>query len=130
MKKLIKAGSGGRQRGEVVLSSPMFELVAQGGTNMDNEEWSGYAVISKGLARDWVVEVRLDSKFMRGGGEYQYRGAYVAYGMRGDGNHNIPEFISVLEEAMDFEDRVNVFLQTEGHEVKRRGGLPLDRGDS
>ena len=96
----------------VVISSEFFDLVKVSGVGMNNTPWSGLRVNSKGKAEEHVVEIRLDSKdFYRFTGEpvrYEYRGAYVSYGLTGSvqSDEQIREFINVLEEALKFKAKV------------------------
>jgi hypothetical protein len=110
MKKLILES----RDDKTVLTSKYFDLVTESGIGIENTPWSGYQIISKGLAKDWVVEIRLNSNNPEFKGEpvrYKYHSSYISYGMRGDGNHDIEEFISVLEFAIDFKKEVDEYLE-------------------
>lgn len=98
---------------EVVLSSPLFDLVKRSGIGMNNTPWTGYEVVSKGAAERWVVQIRLDAKWAQWIGqpiEMEYLYAYVSYGIPGEVRRDISEFITVLQAAQDFCDKVEQFL--------------------
>ena len=95
----------------VVISSELFDLVEESGTGIHNTPWTGLRVLSKGLADDLVVEIRLDSqggKFDGNPVTYTYSGAYIAYGYRSArySDEDIRNFIHVLEEALKFKDSI------------------------
>jgi hypothetical protein len=104
---------------KTLVSSPSFDLVTRWGTYInDSGVWSGMEVKSKGLAKDWVVEIRLDENNRSYDGEmgkhyeHSYSGAYVAYGMRMDRKKtDINEFISVLQEANETKDKIEKYLK-------------------
>ena len=101
---------------DVLLSSPMFDLVAISGVGRNNIPWSGMEVVSKGLAKKWVVEIRLDTRrfpnfddegLREKGVVFEYGGCYVNYGLRGRIDTHIEEFIEVLQAAKEFKDKLD-----------------------
>lgn len=92
-----------------------FQLVVTEGIGINNTPWTGYEVKSTGLAKKHVVEIRIDTK------NADYNGqpiqlipyyVYIAYGMRSviSRGSEIEEFISVLQEALDFKADVNTYF--------------------
>lgn len=113
MKRLIRAASG-----NVLFEDPYFSLVEDSGIGINNTPWEGLKVISKGLAKKHVVEIRLHTKGSPGfNGEpvtYQYSDVEIAHGMRStsDTLEDTEEYIEVLEDAVDFAKRIKKFIET------------------
>lgn len=115
MKRWIKASS----NDGVIFEDEMFSFVRESGVGREDTPWTGLAVISKGLAKKHVVEIRLNTKGWKefnGPDEpvnYEYKDCEVAHGMRAkaDTLDETAEYIEVLEDALDFAYRVNEWLQ-------------------
>lgn len=112
MKRFIKSSER-----DVIFSSEYFDFIRTEGIGMNDTPWSGLAVISKGLAKKHVVEIRLNTigGFPRFDGEpvvYKYRDCEIAHGMRSvkDTLEDTEEYIDVLEAALDFARDINDWL--------------------
>lgn len=95
-----------------------FVLVTNSGTGVQNTPWEGLEVKSEGLAHKHVVEIRLTSKFPKFEGQpvhftYYPNGTEVAHGMRmtTDSLKDTEEYISVLQEAVEFVPEIISFLE-------------------
>ena len=116
MKKVIRGGSNVR---ETIFEDEYFDLVKSHGIGINNTPWSGLDVVTKeGPARKHVVEIRLNTKdrgthlFDGTPVNYEYRDCYIAHGMRSvmDTLDDTREYIKVLQDAVDFAERVNQYL--------------------
>lgn len=92
-----------------------FSLYKKQGVGRNDTCYENLEVISDGLADKHVVEVRLESDIYQYVGKpvkYQYSDVYIAHGMRMDRDsiEDIREYISVLEEAIDFTLVIRKFL--------------------
>jgi len=126
MKKLIKASKGLG----TIFEDENFEFVKQRGTGMNDTLWSGLAVRTKdgSLAEKHVVRIDLETGnnpiFDGEPVEYKYYSdAVVSHGMRmkKDTLKDTQEYIAVLEDAVDFAERVNAWLEeNDEYLVKRR----------
>lgn len=102
---------------EVVFEDEDFVLRKVSGVGVNDTPWTGLNVESRGLAEKHCVEVRLQTKnypiFDGKPVEYAYKFAYVAHGMRmkTDTLDETREYIAVLDEAVNFAERVNTYLQ-------------------
>ena len=110
MKRVIKANRDVRQ---VIFEDENFEVRKEYGVGIDDTPFISVYVLTKprSLAKKHVVEVRLDTA--GGFPNYRYNGAYVAHGMRmtSDTLDETREYIAVLEDAIDFAERVDAWLQ-------------------
>ena len=112
MKKWIKAAS----NDPVIFEDDMCTFRKDSGVGVKDTPWEGLEVISKGLAEKHVVEIRLNTKGNpRFEGEpikFEYRDCHISHGMRGrsDTLDETAEYIDVLEDALDFANRVNEWL--------------------
>lgn len=113
MKRWIKS----RSYNDVIFEDEYFEFVETQGIGMNDTPWEGLKVITKeGPAKDHVVEVRLNygnnPKFDGEPVKYTYKDAYVAYGLptRVPTLDETREFITVLEDAIEFAEAVNKYL--------------------
>lgn len=115
MKKVVRGGSNVR---ETIFEDENFDFVRTHGVGVENTPWTGLAVVTKpgSLAKKHVVEIRLNSigspDFNGEPVDYKYSDTYVAHGMRNeiDTLDDTAEYIGVLEDALDFAERVNVWL--------------------
>lgn len=114
MKRVIKASEG-----EVIFEDPWFSFQRVSGIGMNDTPYKDLRVKSKGLADKHVVEIRLSRPtstpaFDGTPGEYTYRTAYIAHGMRGvsDSLEDTEEYIEVLEDAVAFARKVIRWLRT------------------
>jgi len=113
MKRLIRASA----TDDVIFSSEYFDFIREEGIGINNTPWSGLAVVSKGLAKKHVVEIRLNTiGFPSFDGEpvvYKYRDCEIAHGMRSvkETLEDTEEYIDVLEAALDFARDVNDWLK-------------------
>ena len=115
MKRYVKAS-----RTDILITSPMFDLVVDRGVGMNNTPWTGLKVISKGAAEKHVIEVRLESRWVPAddfdGAPIQFvynpSGTEVAHGsrMRKDTLDDTREYIQALQEALDFAENVNSYI--------------------
>lgn len=111
MKKWIRAAYR-----PVIFEDEMFAFVKDSGVGVKDTPWEGLEVISKGLAEKHVVSIRLNTKGNpRFEGEpikFEYKDCYISHGMRGraDTLDETAEYIDVLEDALDFANRVNEWL--------------------
>ena len=109
MRKVITCASHSR---ETIFEDEYFDFCIEHGIGMGDTPWTGLKVKSKGLADKYVVEIRLDYKgYYPFNGEpivYQYGDVQVAHGMRmkKDTLDETREYIAVLEDAVDFAERV------------------------
>ena len=128
-KELNKYGPRNHPGDTVVLTSPMFDLVEFHAVGRNNIPYSGMEVISKGLAKKWVVEIRLNSTVspdffsdiedIPEDNSYQYNGCYVNYGLRMRVDTHIEEFIEVLQAAKEFKDRIDSTYNFKTHYLSR-----------
>ena len=106
------------KNGEVLLSSPDFDLVVRTGVGRENTPYEALDVINKGPAKKHVVDVRLNlANWPRYEGKpvkHIYKNSYVSHGMRGSSDtlDDTREYIEVLQEAIKFAEQVNDFLST------------------
>lgn len=115
MKRYIKSSIQGKN---VIATSKddMFTLVSEEGIGIENTPWKGLSVISSGLAKKHVVEVRMITEgspdFNGEPVKYKYSGAYVAHGMRNqiDTLSDTKEYIQVLQSALDFAQGMDKFI--------------------
>lgn len=112
MKKLIKANSSS----DAIFEDEFFIFKRDSGVGMHDTPWSGLEVESRGLAKKHAVEIRLNhsGRYAWDGNplEFKYDSCYVAHGMRAsmDTLDETREYIEVLEDALDFAERVNEWL--------------------
>lgn len=110
MKRRIIRASEDRSK-TVLLSSDMFELVEVNGIGRNNTPFTLKEVVSKGLAKKWVVSIHMDSRgFYDFEGDpvvYSYRGCYINYGLRMKVDTHIEEYIKVLNAAVDFKNKID-----------------------
>lgn len=101
---------------EIIFSEGDFTLIKESGIGANNTSWEGLKVESDGLAEKYVVEVRLTSDgFPRFDGQpvhFKYTGVTIAHGMRmqTDTLTETEEYITTLQNALDFAKRVSKFL--------------------
>ena len=118
MKRYIKSASE-----QVIFEDEFFSFVRTSGRGMNNTFWRGLEVLSKGLAKKHVVEIRLQSygnpKFDGSPVIYDYRGVYVAQGSRSVINtlDETKEVIEVLEDAVDFAEHILDWLRDNDYSV-------------
>lgn len=111
-KNPIKASTTDR----VIFEDEYFEFVKTGGIGINDTPWSGLEVKSKGLADKHVIVIELRSnnspKFEGQPVHRTYKNAYVNQGMRSRINtlDETREVIKVLEDAVDFAERINEYL--------------------
>lgn len=115
LSRILKESSADRP----ILSSENFELVKKSGVGMNRTPWTGLEVVSKGLAKKHVIKIELNTDmppaFDGEPVEFKYTEAYVTHGMRMHGHDTLEEtreFIAVLDEAVDFAERINEYLKT------------------
>ena len=102
----------------VIFEDEYFEFVRTEGIGINDTPWTGLGVISKGLAKKHVVEIRLHQiGFPDYNGtpvEHQYNGVEVAHGMRSciDTLDDTKEYIKVLQDAVEFTETINKWLLT------------------
>ena len=119
---MIRASQSDRN---VIFEDELFNFVVDEGIGIKNTPWRGLKVISKGLSKKHLVEIRLNqSNSLDFDGEpvfYTYSDCYISYGLRmqSDTLEETADFISVLEDAIDFANHVNRWL------VNYRGGEVL-----
>lgn len=112
MKRVIRAS----KYNDVIFEDENFEFVRTQGVGINHTPWTGLAVVSKGLAKKHVVEIRLESRgwydYDGTPVEFTYSGVEVAHGMRStrDTLDETVEYIEVLEDALDFAYRVQDWL--------------------
>ena len=96
----------------------LFSLVETSGVGMANTPWKGLSVISSGIAKEHVVEIRLNilgfPDFNGTPVTYSYRGAYVVHGMRSqiDTLEDTQEYIDVLQSALKFAYEVQDYIDS------------------
>lgn len=112
MKKYVKAS----KAGQVIFEDEYFEFMEVSGVGVQQTPWTGLKIRSKELALKHVVEIRLIKK---GNPRYdgtpvylEYSGCHIAHGMRSsiDTLDDTKEYVMVLEDAIDFAERVNDYL--------------------
>lgn len=97
-----------------------FELVYQKGVGINDTPYEELYVISKGLAKKHVIEVRLDSyhspRFEGEPVKYIYHNVYVSHGMRcvSDSLVETKEYIDVLKDALDVAFEVQKYCMLNG----------------
>lgn len=105
------------------LKTDLFELVIVDGIGVENTPYTMLEVLTEGLARKHVVEIRLNSSwedFIGAPVKYSYSGSYVAHGMRGtmDTLDDTLEYIEVLKQAVRFAKQVNRYIKKNGWSIK------------
>lgn len=119
MKRMIRASKSDRK---VIFEDKLFSFVVDEGIGVNNTPWRGLKVVSKGLAKKHIVEIRLNlSNSPDFDGEpvfYTYSDCYISYGLRmqSDTLEETADFINVLEDAIDFANHINRWL------ISYRGG--------
>lgn len=109
MRKVITCASHSR---ETIFEDEYFDFCIEHGIGMKDTPWTGLKVKSKGLAKEYVVEIRLvDKGYHPFDGEpvvYKYYDVEVAHGIRGrrETLDETREYVTVLEDAVDFAERV------------------------
>ena len=99
-----------------IFEDEYFDFVKTHGIGIQDTPWTGLEVKSKGLAKKHVVEIRLNVSrrphFNGDPEEYRYSDCYISHGMRSvaDTLDETAEYIEVLEDALDFAERVNEWL--------------------
>lgn len=113
MKRVLRASTN-----NVIFEDEYFELRKDSGVGMNDTKWEGLKVVSKGAAVDYVVQIRLASKNADFDGtpvKYEYfdSPATVVHGMslRNETLEDTEEYISILEDAVDFAYRVNDWIR-------------------
>lgn len=112
MKKYVRATTD-----RVIFEDSLFSFVKESGVGINDTPWTGLKVISKGLAKKHVVEIRLNSRgwhdFDGEPVDFEYSGCYIAHGMRStsDTLDETAEYIDVLEDAYSFALQVDEWLQ-------------------
>lgn len=113
MKRVIRAAA---DANPVIFEDEMFTFCKESGIGVEDTPWEGLTVKSKGLAKKHVVEIRLNVKgnpaFDGEPVKFQYKDCYIAHGMRSasDTLDETAEYIDVLENAIDFAERVNDWI--------------------
>lgn len=113
MKRVIRANTY-----DVIFENDNFVFRKDGGVGMNDTPWSGLRVDSRGLADKHVVHIRLNTtgrpNFNGEPVTYRYSDATVSHGMRtaADTLEDTVEYISVLEDAVDFAKRINEWLDS------------------
>ena len=122
MRKIVKATEEakkavlGATRGNTIFEDEYFDFIEVSGIGMNDTPWSGLEVKSKGLADKYVIGIQLQSsnwpKFKGEPVQWTYKNAYVNQGMRSATNtlDETREVIKVLEDAVDFAERINEYL--------------------
>lgn len=120
MKRILKSSITSSSNNAILTSATgLFSLFEDSGVGRNNSPWTGYRVISSGLANKHVVEIRLDQTtrddFDGNPVTYLPRSCYVAYGMRMriDTGADTKEFIQVLQEALDFKEEIDFYFHNE-----------------
>ena len=112
MKKIIRAS----KTADTIFEDKYFALVSQSGVGINNTPYTNLEVKSKDLASKHVVEIRLNTTqwedFTGEPVRYTYKDCYIAHGMRSvtDTLDETAEYIEVLEDALNFADKVNAYL--------------------
>lgn len=117
MKRVIKASSQ-----LIIFEDENFVFAKVLGVGRNDTPYEGLEIITKknSLAYKHVVEVRLNlsnsPRFEGSPVKCTYSDAYVVHGTRGtmDTLEETAEYIDVLEDALDFANRVNAWLWNEG----------------
>lgn len=108
---------------EVLFTEGDFSLIKESGIGRNETEWEGLSVRSDGLAKDHVVEIRLESAIglpSYDGTPIKYKynpeGTHIAHGMRmsTDTFKDTEKYIAVLQEALAFAKRVNKYIIDNG----------------
>ena len=118
MKRILKSSITASSSSGAILTSAngLFSLFEDSGVGMNNTPWTGYKVISSGLADKHVVNVKVDqiaqSDFDGNPVTYLPRFCYVGHGMRSpiDTGADTQEYIKVLQEALDFKTEVDFYF--------------------
>lgn len=108
MKKRIVAGTS-----DVLLSSEMFDLVKRTGVGGQDTPYTMYEVSSKGLADDYVVEIRLRTDYPYLDGEpveFTVRESYIRWGISSNSGKDVDEFIKVLQAAKEFKAEIDKYF--------------------
>ena len=122
MKRYVKAAT---SKELIVSADGNFYLAENSGIGVKNTPWSGLEVVSEGLAKKHVVEIRLsEAGYPRFEGhpiEFMYKGAYIAHGMRSvvDTLEDTAEYIGVLQEALEFVPEIIAYMKTNGYWYNR-----------
>jgi hypothetical protein len=124
MKKLVRTITASTNSTSL-LSSGDFALVRRAGIGRDNVPYDALEVISSGDAKKHVIEVRLDARWGNWDPQYDedgniipiritYKpsGTEVSHGMRmtRDTLDDTRDYISALQDAVEFADKVNAWL--------------------
>lgn len=83
--------------------------------NRGDENYKGLTIITDGLAKKHVVEVRLDYVYfnMEGRDKQKYDNVYVSHGMRmkSDTLAETQEYIETLQQALEFAKQVEQYCR-------------------
>lgn len=100
---------------ETILQNDNFVLFKSEGIGMQDTPYTRLEVRSQGKAKEQVVRIEMSAnmpKFEGAPVQYKYHNAYVAYGLniRTPSRKDIEDLIEVLQDALNFVDRVNAWL--------------------
>ena len=112
-----------KRNGLISSSNGFFTLYKDKGVGMNNTPWEGLEVRSSGLAYKYAVEIVLDQAFEKFEGKkikFKYDSAHINYGLTGENDGSIKrikEFISVLQEAIEFIGTLDEYIQQNGYKA-------------
>lgn len=101
---------------DVILQNDNFMLVMYEGTGMYDTPYACLEVRSRGKADEQAVRIEMHANMPKFDGtpvQYKYHSdAYVSYGLnnRIPSRKDIEDLIEVLQDAINFADRVNAWL--------------------
>lgn len=100
---------------ETILQNDNFVLFKSGGIGMQDTPYMRLEVRSQGKAKEQVVRIEMIGNMPKFEGtpvQYKYHNAHVAYGLniRTPSRKDIEDLIEVLQDALNFVDRVNAWL--------------------
>lgn len=102
-------------------SNGNFTLCKKIGIGRADTEYTTLEVVSSGDADKYVVEIRFNSNSPSFEGKpvkYEIRDCYISYGYRLASNtdQDIKTFIEVLNEALEFENRIKDYINSVGND--------------
>ena len=100
---------------EVIFSNSNFVFFMYSGTGVNDTPFESLSVASIGDADKYVIEVRLNTDIQAFTGkpvQYKYKDVVVSYGLQSrqytlDDTKN---FINILQDAIEFAERINTWL--------------------
>lgn len=107
---------------EIIFESDLFQLQKVRGKSIHDINYLSLEVVSKGVALDCCVEIKLDISLQcmeairkakhHDTLHYKYTGSWVSWGIPSRKYTKVDTFIHVLQQASDFSDKVNAYIES------------------